>query len=258
MHRKKFQLLITSSFRLFTQTPKIPSINSHNHASYPAQTYQKIKNWRQKKNFIPYRKKIKEEHEPRQNERAFQSLVGVLLSVQARGAISGKVMSRLRSQGISIEKYAEIPEEELKEKIKDITLNSRKAHYISQCAKQIKNDFNGIVPNNIEDLTKLKGVGYKCGNVVLQSGFGIVKGIVVDVHVHRLSNRIGWVDTKNADETMRELMKIFPKEEYEDLSFSLIRLGQQLCRKSTQKCGECPIKEDCKFRREKMKKENSI
>ena len=110
--------------------------------------------------------------------------------------------------------------------------------------KKKKEKLNGITPNTIEDLIKFNGVGRKTANLTLAKGYNI-PAICVDVHVHRISNRIGWVKTSMPDDTELELRKILPQKFWLDINTLLVTLGQNICRPSKPKCTECPINEYC-------------
>lgn len=181
------------------------------------------------------------------NDQAYQFLVGVMLSVQTRDEITHRVVRRLINDGVTLEKYNKLSEKEIFEKIKDINFNSKKAHYIKNATTQIMNEFDGIVPNTLKDIIKLKGVGKKVGNLAIQAAYGKVEGVAVDVHVHRISNRIGWVSTKNPDHTCEALNELFDSKYYIDLNHQLVGLGQTICYKNKPKCGDCPISLDCDF-----------
>ena len=106
--------------------------------------------------------------------------------------------------------------------------------------------YDGKVPDTIEELVKIKGVGRKTANLTLAKGHGI-PAICVDVHVHRISNRLGWVKTKMPDETEMELRKKLPKKYWLDINTLLVTFGQNICKPINPKCAECPINEFCKM-----------
>ena len=190
------------------------------------------------------------------NEAAFINIIAVLLSVQSRDESTYKVVSHLKEDGISIDKYYNLSEDEIKEKIKSINFTNSKAHYIKEAAKTIKDKWKGVVPKNLKGITELKGVGAKVGNLVLQETFGVVEGIAVDLHVHRISNRIGWVDTKKPDDTMKELNELFDKEHWVKVNHDLVGLGQILCKKTNPKCEDCPALLNCDFGGKQIQKES--
>ena len=98
-----------------------------------------------------------------------------------------------------------------------------------------------------EDLKTMKGVGDKIGHLLLQGVFGKFEGIAVDVHVHRIANRLGWVESRNPTETMVKLGEVFEPQWYGHVNFDLVGLGQLVCNKRKPQCGECVMKDFCGF-----------
>jgi len=113
-------------------------------------------------------------------------------------------------------------------------------------AQEIVNRFQNKVPGNMKDLTSLKGVGRKVANLVLTLGFGI-PAVTVDSHVHRISNRTGWITTKTPEKTEQALMKILPENLWIISNELLVRLGQEVCRPLKPRCEECLITEFCDY-----------
>ena len=108
-------------------------------------------------------------------------------------------MKRLVEKGLSIEKVLEWSEKELKEMIYEVNFNVKKVVYIKKCAKIIQEEYNGILPNEIKLILALPGVGPKVANLFMQIAHNKLEGISVDTHVHRISNRLEWVDTKTPE-----------------------------------------------------------
>jgi len=211
--------------------------------------FSKIKQWRLN-NQAPVDKMGAQEHSDKslpQNEQAFQYLVGVLLSVQSRDEFTDKIMKELLKDGISIDKYYKLSEEEIYEKIKSINHNKKKAFYIKNAALRIKDQLGGKVPDTLEEITKFKGVGAKVGNIVLQQAFQKSFGVAVDVHVHRISNRIGWCNTKDPNKTMESLNHLFEDKDYKEVNHQIVGLGQLICKAKNPKCIDCPISLDCEY-----------
>ena len=111
-----------------------------------------------------------------------------------------------------------------------------------EMAKMIKNDFNGQVPDNMKDLLKLPGIGRKTANLVLAKGFN-KPAICVDVHVHRIFNRLGYVKTKTPEETEFALREKLPIKHWLDINTLLVTHGQNICKPQRPNCKECPISE---------------
>lgn len=147
---------------------------------------------------------------------------------------------------------AQTPKEMIKVKLEDLSsaiypvgFYQNKAKQILELSQILVEKHNSIVPNSIDELVKFKGVGRKTANLVLTKGFNI-PAICVDVHVHRISNRIGFVQTKNPDETEFALRGKLPKEYWIDYNTLLVTHGQNICKPNNPKCDLCSIKQYCK------------
>jgi endonuclease-3 len=121
-----------------------------------------------------------------------------------------------------------------------------KAKRIIGVAKIINSEYHGKVPDNFENLLDLPGVGRKTANCVLVYAFD-KPAIPVDIHVHRISNRLGLVDTKNPEETEQELMKKVPKKYWIDINDTFVMYGQNICKPISPMCDVCKIKKNCKY-----------
>ena len=141
--------------------------------------------------------------------------------------------------------FSKLDKDILAEAIKPVGFYKNKASQIIELSKIIDEKLGGKTPDTIEELIKFNGVGRKTANLTLAKGHNL-PGICVDVHVHRISNRIGWVKTKMPDDTEMELRKILPEKYWLDINTLLVTLGQNLCRPTKPKCDVCPIKEYCK------------
>ena len=126
----------------------------------------------------------------------------------------------------------------------------QKAKRIIEASKAILKKFSGKVPDTLEDLTSLPGVGRKTANIVLYVSFG-KEALAVDTHVHRISNRLGWVKTKTPEETEFALMKILPKKLWGPINGSMVEFGQKICRSIGARCNECPLKNVCPSSKDK-------
>ena len=109
----------------------------------------------------------------------------------------------------------------------------------------IEKDYHGIVPQTIEELVTLPGVGRKTANVVLGNAFGIVEGIVVDTHVGRISRKLGLTESSDPGKVERDLMALVPRQDWVDFSHRMISLGRETCRARNPLCGRCPLRGDC-------------
>ncbi len=140
---------------------------------------------------------------------------------------------------------ARASQEELEEIIRSTGFYKNKAKSLIGAAMKIVDHFHGEVPKRLEDLVSLPGVGRKTANVVLGNAFGISSGVVVDTHVTRLTNRFGWVQSKDAVKIEVSLQKLFPKSEWIMLSHYLISHGRATCKAPTPKCEACFLVDHC-------------
>lgn len=185
----------------------------------------------------------------------FRVLITTILSQRTRDENTDEAAATLFAVYKTPEEIANAPTEEIEKLIKKAGFFRVKAQRVKETARIIHEDYNDVVPDDINELLALPGVGRKTANCVLVYGFRL-DAIPVDVHVHRISNRLGLVKTKNPDETELELMKIVPKGYWLDLNESFVRFGQDICRPIGPKHDECPINDLCDFYKE-MKKESS-
>ena len=122
-----------------------------------------------------------------------------------------------------------------------------KAKNIKKCAKQILEDFNGNVPENMEDLLELAGIGRKSANVIMLEAFGIANGIAVDTHAKRISNRIGFSSENDPEKIEKDLLKIFPNDTLKDINHLLVWHGRNTCDSRKPKCDICTVKKYCNY-----------
>ncbi len=175
----------------------------------------------------------------------FQLLIATILSAQCTDERVNMVTPVLFKQYPDAKAFAEANVSELEIIIKSTGFYRAKAKNIISCCKALVEKYSGKVPNKIEDLVKLPGVGRKTANVVLGGAFGIASGIVVDTHVKRLSERLGLSNNTNPDKIEEELMKIIPKNKWISFSDMLIWHGRKVCQARKPKCLECSINSYC-------------
>lgn len=187
------------------------------------------------------------------HESAFQLLVATILSAQTTDKKVNEVTETLFRDYPTVDDFLKLSQDELEARIKQIGLYRTKAKNIMIMCRQLKEKFNGEVPNTMEGITSLAGAGRKTANVVLSNAFG-VPAIAVDTHVFRVSNRIGIVDAKNVDDTEKQLQKELPKKEWSLAHHLLIFHGRRCCIARNPKCSMCPIQKDCKYYKTVTKK----
>jgi endonuclease-3 len=173
-------------------------------------------------------------------------LIATILSAQCTDVKVNQVAEDLFKKYCSAKDYAEANLTKLEEEIRPTGFYRNKARSIQKCCQELVKRFEGEVPKTLEELVTLSGVGRKTANVILGNVFG-VPGIVVDTHVHRVSQRIGL--TKNDDPVKIEfdLMEIVPKEEWTHFSNLLVWHGRKICVAKRPLCGLCPIRKRCDY-----------
>ena len=175
----------------------------------------------------------------------YQLLVAVILSAQCTDERVNKITERLFKDYGTPQKMLTLSVEQLEGYIFSCGLYHSKAKNILKTSLDIVEKFNGQVPNNLEELRSLAGVGRKTANVVYSVAFG-GNAIAVDTHVFRVSNRIGLVNEKNVLNTEKSLMKIIDQKDWSRSHHYLIYLGRSFCKASKPDCENCPIKSECR------------
>ena len=176
----------------------------------------------------------------------FSILIGTILSARTKDENTTKVVKKLFTRYKSIHALAKAKVKDVEQIIKSIGFYHVKAKRIIQVASIISTEFKGKVPNNLEELLKLPGVGRKTANCVLVYAFD-TPAIPVDTHVHRISNRLGLVKTKTPEETELELMKKIPKKYWLEINDTFVMYGQNICKPISPMCDVCKIKNLCKY-----------
>ncbi|MBP0119436.1 MAG: endonuclease III [Nitrosarchaeum sp.] len=177
---------------------------------------------------------------------SFSILIGTILSARTKDETTTKVVKILFSKYKNAKELANAKIKDVEKIIKSIGFYHVKSKRIIEVAKIINSKYNGIVPDSLEKLIELPGVGRKTANCVLVYAFD-KPAIPVDIHVHRISNRLGLVNTKTPEETEHELMKITPKKYWVQVNDTFVMYGQNICKPITPMCGVCKIKKDCKY-----------
>lgn len=171
-------------------------------------------------------------------------LIGCVLSLRTNDKTTYPATLRMLELAKTPNRMKNVSVEALKNAIYPVGFYENKAKQIIEFSRIIDEEFNGIVPNTIEDLIKFKGVGRKTANLVLAKGYGI-PAICVDVHVHRIFNRLGYVKTKTPEETEFALRKKLPQKYWLDINTLMVTHGQNVCKPLKPDCENCPISEFC-------------
>ena len=177
-------------------------------------------------------------------ETPFQLLVATILSAQCTDKQVNRVTKDLFQSLKTPDDFARAPMKFLERFIRPTGFYHNKANNIKSCSRVILKKFGGEVPRTLEEMIKLPGVGRKTANVVLGAAFGI-PGVVVDTHVARISERLGLTDNKDPVKIEFDLMKIIPRDAWNDFSLQLIFFGRETCSARKPKCPVCPLAKLC-------------
>ncbi len=175
---------------------------------------------------------------------SFELLVATILSAQCTDKQVNGVTRDLFKKFNTPKDFAKIPLESLEQLVRPTGFFRNKAKNIKACAQALVEKYHGKVPETLEELVLLPGVGRKTANLVLGAAFGI-PGIVVDTHVARISKRLGFTESKDPVKIERDLMKIIPKKAWSDFSLHLVYLGREFCIARKPRCKTCPLIKLC-------------
>jgi len=184
---------------------------------------------------------------PLTHENAFQLLVATVLSAQCTDAQVNRVTPALFEKYPTSSSMASAPIRTLEKLVKTTGFYHVKSRRIKEISKTLEKDFAGKVPDNMDDLLRLPGVGRKTANIVLSAGFEKIEGIAVDTHVFRLARRIGLSDKNTPEKIEEDLMKITPKPLWPRLTLLLILHGRTVCFARKPKCERCVLSQSCLY-----------
>lgn len=177
----------------------------------------------------------------------FQMMVAVVLSAQCTDARVNQVTPSIFAKYPEPKDFADMDIKLLESLIHSCGFYKNKAKNIKGASEIIVNKYNGILPNTMEELTSLPGVGRKSANVIMLEAFNNPQGIAVDTHAKRISNRLGLSDKSDPLQIEQDLLKIFPKKYYYDVNHLLVWHGRNLCKAQKPDCNNCPLKKYCKY-----------
>ena len=175
----------------------------------------------------------------------FELLVATILSAQCTDDRVNIVTANLFRKYHKPEDYLAVSREELERDINSVTFFRNKAKAIQEASRLLIEKHNGEVPQTLEELVELPGVGRKTANVVLGTAFGIPTGVVVDTHVSRLSQRLGLTANKQPEKIEADLIELLPKKEWIDFSHRLIWHGRRVCQARKPMCEKCSLEKFC-------------
>jgi len=180
----------------------------------------------------------------RKKPNAFKILISCLLSLRTQDKNTEKVSKQLFNVVDTPKEIAKLPTKKLEKLIYSSGHYRKKARTLKHVSEELIKRFNSKVPDTKEELISIKGIGPKTANIVLNFAFGQLV-IPVDVHVHVISNRLGWAKTKRAEDTEKQLEKIVPKRYWKEINGILVLFGKEICITISPKCSSCPIKTYC-------------
>lgn len=183
----------------------------------------------------------------------FQMLVSVVLSAQCTDERVNKTTPSIFSKYSTPQDFADMDIELLEELIHPCGFYKTKAKNLKRTAQILVEKYDGIVPNNMEDLMSLPGVGRKSANVIMLEAFDLPQGIAVDTHCKRIANRLGFSSESDPAKIEQDLLKVIPKEYYKDVNHIFIWHGRNVCTSQKPKCDSCKLQQYCKYNKSNKK-----
>jgi endonuclease III len=175
----------------------------------------------------------------------FKVLVSCILSLRTMDRTTGPVSLKLFAEADTPKKLLKMPMKRFREIIRPINYYITKSERIKEICRQIIKEHNGKVPDTFDELMKFKGVGKKTAAITMVYGHGKADYIPVDIHVHILSNRLGWIKTKNAEQSMDDLMRVIPRKYWNEVNDLFVLHGQNICFTNSPLCSKCAIRTLC-------------
>jgi len=179
-------------------------------------------------------------------ETPFTTLISCLLSLRTKDEVTAQASYRLLKKYNTPKQFKKVSEKEIQSLIYPVGFYKTKAKRIKDISKILLEKYNGKVPNDFDELLKLKGVGRKTANIVMVYGHKKQNYLPIDIHCHRIPNRLGWINTKTPKQTEEELKKILPKKYWSDFNHLFVKFGQTICVPVSPFCSKCPINKYCK------------
>src|SRR5204863_4549801 len=180
------------------------------------------------------------------NEDPFEVLISTMLSAQTRDPVTAAASARLFKVARTPRTLAKLTTKRIERLIYPVSFYRHKARHVKETCRILVQKHGGRVPGTMEELLTLPGVGRKTANLVLILAFKSVENICVDTHVHRISNRLGWVRTKTPDETEQALYQATGARWWPYINLYLVTWGQNVCRPLSTRCGACAIRPYCR------------
>ena len=183
----------------------------------------------------------------------FELLIAVMLSAQCTDARVNIVTKTLFKIANTPEQFAKMEVKDIENLISSISFYKNKSKHIKECSIQILENFNGIVPSTMEELTALSGIGRKSANVIMLEAFNNCQGIAVDTHALRISNRLGLSKETEPLKVEQDLLKKIPKKYWALVNHLFVYHGREICDARKPKCDICPVAMYCKYIKSKKK-----
>jgi endonuclease III len=180
-----------------------------------------------------------------QQDQPFQVLIATLLSARTQDATTHAASTRLFAVAPTPQAMATLTVRRIESLIKPVSFFHTKARHVRETCRILVDRFGGVVPGTMEELLTLPGVGRKTANLVLILSFQSQRNICVDTHVHRISNRLGWVRTRTPDETEQALYAATDRKWWPHINLYLVTWGQNVCRPVYPRCDGCVIRAEC-------------
>ena len=196
----------------------------------------------------------------------FQGLVSLMLSPQTKDNITYETTKKLIEYGLNIDNILKISEKELVDLIFKVSFHNVKAKNIKKLAEKLREEYNDDAPETLDEIVKFPGIGRKIGLLYLKECCQKTKGVAVDTHIHKIANRLKWVNnTKDPNKTSIELEKIVDEKYWDEINGILVGFGQEICKSVKPLCdSSCTLTDNCPYykdviskKKQKSKKENS-
>ncbi|MSO52036.1 MAG: endonuclease III [Acidobacterium sp.] len=181
-----------------------------------------------------------------QQKDPFQILIATLLSARTKDETTLAASTRLFKKAPTALAVAALTVKQIEKLIYPVGFYRNKAVFVKATSKALVAKFGGLVPSTLDQLVTLPGVGRKTANLVLILAFGSETSICVDIHVHRISNRLGWVQTRDPEATEQALYRVIDARWWPLVNLYLVTWGQNVCRPVYPRCGDCAISSDCR------------
>ena len=181
-----------------------------------------------------------------QKKDPFQILISALLSARTQDATTLAASTRLFAKAPTAEALAKLRVSQIQKLVYPVSFYRNKAVFVRDAARMIAGKFGGRVPSTLAELITLPGVGRKTANLVMILAFKSSDNICVDIHVHRIANRLGWVQTRTPEETEQALYKTLDRQWWPIVNLYLVTWGQNMCRPVYPRCSDCAIVTSCR------------